>query len=360
MSEIDPQKPLHEIFERVVSRNRYGWRFDTDALRPDHGLRTVLERHRRNVEKWLRDVRELHCPKMGPVHFDYVENTAINAVAFEADGHEFVGVWVGAMASIYSFFGCMLANRNLLPDIGVVSAEIEFEPKVDDAEWLLRIPKDPARKAYAHLLSTIAVEFLFQHELGHLMNGHVRLLNKLKGINYVVEFEARPSQVLSNLDLQMLEMDADSFAVGQGMATVLGRLHEQGKVFPADWRQWYENPRHALFTWLFSVYSLFRLLYRGPVNLDDLEAAGHPPPGIRISMVGACIHEFLRVKGLDNLMKEFESILEEVIHTVETAHAVVARCPVDATGLAQSVDPRALRQINRVVDNWKIIRPQLE
>jgi hypothetical protein len=161
MSEGDDRKTLHEIFERVVSNNRHGCRFDTNRLRPEQGLRTILERHKRDAEKWLRDVREQHCPAMGPVHFDYVENTAMNAVAFEADGHDFVGIWVGAIGTIYSFFGCLLAHRHLIPNIGAVSAEVELESDGSDVAWLLRTPNDPTRRSYAHLLSTIAVEFLF-------------------------------------------------------------------------------------------------------------------------------------------------------------------------------------------------------
>ncbi len=351
---------LHEIFERVASENRYGWRFDTNALRRDQGLRTMLERHKRDAERWLRDVCEKHCSAMGPVHFDYVENTAMNAVAFEADGHEFVGIWVGALATIYSFFGCLLANRRLVPTIGDMSAEVEFESDGGDDAWLVRVPKDPARRSYAHLLSAIAVEFLFQHEIAHLMNGHVRLINRRSEIRFLVEFDEHSSQSLSSLDRQTLEMDADSFAVAQGAATFVGRLAEPEKVFPKDWRQWYRSPRQALFAWIFSVYSLFRLFYKGPADLDDLESAVHPPPGIRMFMVTACLLEFLKVRGQETLMKQFEPILEEVIQEVEDAHSVVARCPVDATGTYQWTDPRAQRHVSRVIDNWKHLRPQLE
>jgi hypothetical protein len=226
MNENDNQRELHETFERIVVAKRYGFRFDTNTLRPEQGVRTTLQRCKRNAEKWFQAVREQHCPRMGPVHFDYVENTNVNAVAFEADGHEFVGIWIGTVLTIHIFLGCLLANQHLLPSIGAVSEEVEFEPEGSDVAWLTRIPKDPARRSYAHLLSEIAVEFLFRHELAHLMNGHVRLLNKWTGTNFLVEFDEHRCQAISNLGWQTLEMDADSFAVGQGIATVLGRLKE--------------------------------------------------------------------------------------------------------------------------------------
>jgi hypothetical protein len=55
---------------------------------------------------------------MGSVHFDYVENTLVNAFAFESDNHDFVGVYVGTIVTIYSFFSALLANPNLLLSIG--------------------------------------------------------------------------------------------------------------------------------------------------------------------------------------------------------------------------------------------------
>jgi hypothetical protein len=356
----DNRDAIDEIFRRVVSENRHGWRFDAGNLAPDSGLRTILERHRNDAERWLEDVRARHAPRMGPVHFDYVENRAINAVAFEAERHEFVGIWVGAMASIYSFFGCLLADPHFLPTIGDISAEAQFEEASDEVAWLIRTPNDPARKSYAHLLSTLAVEFLFRHELGHLMNGHVKLLGQRHLSNFIVEFEEPGAHGLSSLERQTLEMDADSFAVGIGMATVLGRLSEPDRIFPQHWRQWYSSPRQALYTWLLSINVLFHLLYNGPVNLDDLESKPHPPPAIRMLMVESTVYEFLRMQSRDDLLAEFEAIVEEAIHTALAAYALVTGSSPDLTGWLQATDPRSSALISRLTANWKTIRPQLE
>src|SRR6266480_6805077 len=119
MSEEETEKELQELFERVGCPGR-GWRFDPSILRPEQGLRTMLERHKRAVEIWLRDVRMQYVPTMGPVHFDYIENWDVNALAFESDNHDFVGVYVGAIVTIYGFFGSLLAYPRFLMSIGTL------------------------------------------------------------------------------------------------------------------------------------------------------------------------------------------------------------------------------------------------
>ncbi len=277
MSQEETEKELQELFERVGCPGR-GWRFDPSILRPEQGLRTMLERHKRAVEIWLRDVRMQYVPTMGPVHFDYIENWDVNALAFESDNHDFVGVYVGAIVTIYGFFGSLLAYPRFLMSIGNPLAEEEWKSDIVDPQQLFRQPKDLARRSFAHLIATIAIVFLFAHEIGHLMNGHVKLLGTKKGMPLLAEFDPTQKTREENLTLQRLEMDADAFAVGQGLTTALGRAGDPNHVFPPDWRQWYGTSRQALFSWTLAIYGFFRLFFKGTVNLDDLDSTNHPPP----------------------------------------------------------------------------------
>jgi hypothetical protein len=237
----------------------------------------MLERHKRAAEVWLRDVRTRHVPTMGPVHFDYIENLELNALAFEADDHDFVGVYVGTVVTIYAFFSSLLAYPRLLMSIGNPLAEEEWKSYTVDPKLLFRQPKDVARRSFAHQIATIAIDFLFAHEIGHLMNGHVKLLRTRQGIPLMPEFDPTQKTREQNLTLQTLEMDADSFAVGQGLATAFGRAGDPSLVFPPDWRQWYGTARLALFGWTLAIYGLFRLFFKGAVNLDDLDSTNHRP-----------------------------------------------------------------------------------
>jgi hypothetical protein len=319
----------------------------------------MLERHKRLAEIWLRDVRTQYVPKMGPVHFDYIENLQMNALAFESNDHDFVGIYIGAIVTTYGFFGSLLSYPRSLMSIGNPLAEGEVDSTNFEPNQPMRVPGDPARRSYAHLLATIAIDFLFAHELGHLMHGHVKLMRKRTGIPFLAEFDLTQKTHEENLMLQTLEMDADSFAVGQGLATAFGRCGDPSKVFPPDWRPWYNAPREALFTWTLAIYAFFRLFYRGTANLDDLESTNHPPPSIRMWMILSTLVEFLKKKGLEGLTPQMESIIGEVMQTVETAHAIITSTPIDLSGVQQTLDPRATKHVGRILDQWKILRPQL-
>jgi len=358
MSQERTQKELQEIFERVGSPGR-GRRFDPSILGPEQGLRTMLERHKRTAEIWLRDVRTQHVPTMGPVHFDYVENLELNAFAFESENHEFVGVYVGTIVTIYSFFGSLLAYPRLLMSVGDPLAEEEWKSDTFDPKQLYRQPKNLARRSFAHLMASIAIDFLFAHEIGHLMNGHVKLLRMRKGVPLLAEFDLTQKTHEENLTLQSLEMDADSFAVGQGLATAFGRARDPNIIFPPDWRQWYATPRLALFGWALAIYGFFRLFFKGAVNLDDLGSTNHPPPNIRLTMVLSTLVEFLKKTSLEEFISQLEPIIGEVVRTVETGHALITSTPLNVSGLQQTLDPRANKHLGRLLDHWKILRPEL-
>src|SRR2546429_7652926 len=79
----------------------------------------------------------------------------------------------------------------------------------------------------------------------------------------LAEFDPTQKTREENLTLQRLEMDADAFAVGQGLTTALGRAGDPTHVFPPDWRQWYGTSRQALFSWTLAIYGFFRLIFEG-------------------------------------------------------------------------------------------------
>ena len=318
-----------------------------------------MERHKRSAEVWLQDIRTHHAPTMGSVHFDYVENTLVNAFAFESDNHDFVGVYVGTIVTIYSFFSALLANPNLLLSIGNPLEEEEWKTDTFDPKQLFRQPKSIERRSFAHLIATIAIDFLFAHEVGHLMNGHVKLLRSRKGIPLLAECDLAENTHEENLTLQTLEMDADSFAMGQGLATAFGRARNPDSVLPLDWRQWYSTSTLALFGWTLAIYGFFRLFFKGSINLDNLDSTNHPPPNVRLSMVLTRTVEFLKKKDLGELIPQLKPIVSEVMRTVETGQALITSTPLNLSGMQQTLDPRANSHLGRLLDHWKVLRPEL-
>jgi hypothetical protein len=317
----------------------------------------MLERHRRNSDVWLKNVRNYHAPRMCPVYFDYVENRGMNAFAFEFENYGFVGVYVGAVVTIYSLFGYLLSHPGFLTTIGHPSEEEEwtaFDPK-----HLTRRPKDPLRASFAHLLATFAIDFLFAHEIGHLMNGHVRFLRLKSGAPMFSEFDAMQGSELGNLTSQTLEMDADSFATGQGLAGVFGRASDPNAIFPKEFRPWFSTPKSALFAWMLAIYGFFRLFFGGETKFDDLLLTPHPPPTIRLNMTLGTLVEFLRKRGIEELIPQLNPMFAEIVPTIERAHALITSTPVDDTGIRAAFDPRAAEHIRVLLAHWKTLRPHL-
>ena len=114
-----------------------------------------------------------------------------------------------------------------------------------------------------------------------------------------------------------------------------------------------------MFGWILAIYGFFRLFFKGAVNLDDLDSTTHPPPNIRLSMALSTLVEFLKKRSLEQLIPQLEPIVGEAMRTVETGHALITSTKLNLTGIQQTLDPRANKHLGRLLDHWKILRPEL-
>src|SRR6266480_6598423 len=84
------------------------------------------------------------------------------------------------------------------------------------------------------------------------------------------------------------------------------------------------------------------------------------PPNIRLSMVlTSVVVEFLKRKGLKELIPQLEPIIGEVMRTVETGQALITSAQLNLSGVQQTLDPRANKHLGRLLDHWKILLPEL-
>ena len=269
MAQEISQQELDSIFEQVSVSAGHGRRCDLDLMPPYSGLRSLCVQQLERLDKWIRGVRAEHVPTMYPVHVAYVESLRMNAFTFVSHGYGFVGLYPGSLLTIYSFFSNLLAHPELFPAVGDPQKEEQWVGF--DAAHIIRIPKDPTRASFAGLLSVLVIDFLFTHEVGHLMNGHAELINSKLGVPVFAEFDPQHSRTFDKVTSQTLEMDADCFAVAQGIGTIFGRASNPEGVLPEGWRQWYRTPRSAVAVWSVAVYGLFRLFLGGqPPPTDPL------------------------------------------------------------------------------------------
>ncbi|MGQ0763726.1 MAG: hypothetical protein ACT4OT_17160 [Acidobacteriota bacterium] len=129
------------------------------------------------------------------VHFDFVDNPTLNAVAAQYDNCYLIGCYLGAMKNIQGLFTLMLSSPDVLKRIGNPAKEKRWLRSLESCSFVTPLetiisnaeiyelpppdfPIDPKRKLYAHRLAILAMDFLFFHEMGHLVNGHLEYLQQ--------------------------------------------------------------------------------------------------------------------------------------------------------------------------------------
>jgi hypothetical protein len=357
MAQDKTESELDSIFEQVLASSGKGRRCDPRLMPPYSGLRSVLVQFRERMDKWVKGVRAVHAPRMYPVHIGYVENFDMNAFAFVREGYGFVGLYVGTLITILSFFNNLLAHPDFFPSIGDPAAEESWSGL--DSLRIDRVPKDAVRAAFAGLLSVLALDYFFTHEIGHLMHGHVDLANMRLGVPVFAEFDATRGRTLGNLTSQTLEMDADTFAIGQGLATAFGRASNPAGVSPERWRQWYQTPRAALATWSTAVYGLFRVLADGEVPSDDLLSSTHPAPHVRLFIAYTTATEYLKKHGPFELAPQLDGIFAEAVPSIEKGHAFLTSTQAEAHGARAAFEQPSRAHLVELLKHWKTLRPEL-
>jgi hypothetical protein len=121
---------------------------------------------------------------------------------------------------------------------------------------------EPIRRRLAAALFDVAMDFALMHEVGHLWNGHVDLLNREIGPLPLREMRPGEAKGFDLAEAQALEFDADSFAAQKVFARAYreNQFKEFSEGLLKDHRLPLDGDHTATwyFTW-FAIYAFFRL-----------------------------------------------------------------------------------------------------
>ncbi len=260
----------------------------------DGALRWYLLRYWDFTKKLRR--KDLYKRCLNRFHFDFVEVDKLNAFASSRNGVNLVACFTGAFTNITSFFTLLLSHPEVLPSVGNASDEKRWIRSLRHCNWssswsdvLANIdvyqtpppsfPIDPTRKLFAHRLSILAMDFLFFHEIGHLVNGHLELLRGSAELGALEEASFTEGSSLIPLDYQALELNADSHAV-IAMTPELLALPE---VLPPT--STFETGSEAIESLVLAMLSVFILFDRTASSLKRYDSARHPHPAVRLANV---------------------------------------------------------------------------
>lgn len=280
-----------EIFDHATAA--FGGRFRREDA-PERARNTYLDIQDRAQDLISAVRRDL--PKLPDIHFDFILNGHINALAFKTSGRYFVGFNTGTVYMLRHVIGRMLSDARLFGHIGDPTAErndlrplVDYAPDADlmHAQEDLLTPRDPVRGAFADFVQDQAIMFLVGHELVHIVHGHVDYLNVKRQQRVTAElgaFEGWSNE--ERLERQALEQDADRRSIFSRIDS-LRFTFENPKRKAVPWRPDTKHPVELLVDWALSVHVLFRLFGDIRFSLTRLADTPYPPLPLRRVMCEA-------------------------------------------------------------------------
>jgi len=326
----------------------------------------------RKMFRWYRSIYsslgvELAKSHAGtcPASFLFLRRSQVNACAFRYGGFNFIGMNWGCVCVFQDVFMRMLACPNVLPEVGNSQAERMPEP-------LSRIPLDadelpsqdgapyggtvspecPARAAYAHFLTQIALDYLYIHEYQHIAAGHLDLLaGKTKRTSI-----SGDSEIGKILIGHVLELEADAMATNFSLKFACDlkgnawRVDEEARPFLSTL-----NDRYT--AWMFATLTLFILLEEADSLRKDSKPSSHPSAILMRSFF------LMNIFSDYGPFRKSHRAMGFGMRMLDEAHRglgqIVKRAPVRSFHFGL-LAPNRFAHMKALAEKWQAMRPELE
>lgn len=291
------------------------------------------------------------------VYIGIVNEYKFNAMAFKYNDYYFIGLNIGLFRIIKNFYNFLFSRNDVFKEIDPtqeVNPEINIDLSVIDNyidtlgdlfgnyDFEGLVPKSDERKKFAKIYATNAVLYLFLHEYGHIVHGHLDYsIEKNKNFN----FSEATSRSTSNGSLikQTLEMDADSFAAIRSIKI---------SSDPVGWSG------IALITGFSSIF-MYQLLATKIESLDKLEGYSHPLPVIRQSILMSMIHTFFNQFDENKADEITDSILQTVLYEYKNVFVDILKLEKDNLTLLSFTNPKVHKHQLDIMNAWNEVYDDL-
>jgi len=316
-----------------------------------------------------------YAPDRQEIYLDLLDNPAVNAYA-TIQTYDFIAINRGSVDTLLGVFGQLLSHPSSWSHVG--DAKLEQEERAVGPNFFHPgphtklghiVPLCAQRQHFTVNLTTLAFHFLVMHEIGHLRNGHLDMLQKL-GVQGLAEISSlRLEPPVDPLLRQALEIDADAYAASRAIEFAIQRTCiDPGAPVPAAeaFGQAYGGDARALHTLAYAVYVFFRIFVHNDPAPESFDTSRHPPSWIRLR----CIFDnFCAV--VDELtggrvsQEAFCDYAFEAIVDAEESIARISSRPVDLSWAMAAFDPdsshlAATGYLGRVSVEWAAIHRELE
>lgn len=312
------------------------------------------------------------------IHCGYNANDLLNASATKFGDTYFILINVGIKFRLGPLFSALLSHSQIFMEVG---SNIEVDPIIDRSLVLLQTgldvenfpnpPKDLHRRTLASELAFTAEFLVIQHEMGHIVNGHLDFIaGHGNGVAGLSELGNSAFEKFGGEISQTLEYDADCFAI----QAVLNFLLSKGSVAESDGNfsvirddldQSEIGSRIKRIAFASYVYFRIRhehhdaILGRVPTSeLGEIQNCSHPPAFFRnyntYNMINSVLSRSFRIDE-----SQFQSDIEGGLIEAETAWRLVTESTMDnpLSEIYWKSSDSLLAKYNRI---WSSIRPELE
>ena len=306
--------PVQQFMDSVVLEDEGAARSFNALLGPPVSAKgvksdTLAAIARRRCWYFIRTGRENSaCPAhqrvVTKLYCNIVDDARLDAAATTSGKYNIIGINAGTVSNVFGFFYLLLSHPRILPEYGFSKTETMWSASLRACDWrqpmssilrqstgdhtlrdTWRAPSDWFRQSIADTLATMALDFVFFHEIAHLRRGHLHFLKAEANASKVDETWSSGTQSVQKAK-QAFELDADGGAME---VTLTPWLH--GK-FVKGFETREARPEEALVLWSIAIAFLFLLFDPLPRSLEQYADADHPHPAVRLT------HVFLQAKHI--------------------------------------------------------------
>ncbi|MFJ5510893.1 hypothetical protein [Pectobacterium jejuense] len=266
--------------ETVITDEFYEHLFQNAITHFAHLTRLAMERYYDETGRTLK--------------FGVINTAAIGGFACVGkEDIDFIGIHFGTISLVSAIFTRMLSNPNILPGVGDTSLETNagythFIPVQEDLTVFSPCrPVCRVRSAFSKHLTLTGLDFIFGHEITHITNGHLGVLNQTRHPDPKTR---RPT--LSPIENQAIELDADIGATEWTlMYTELVRnsrskLSVEGfDPLSISWHEFYATELKTVGWCFMASYLTLRMLNPGSWDQANQGKIFQPLPPFRMGLL---------------------------------------------------------------------------
>lgn len=265
-----PEVLFHRYFQNPAKsqacRIAYKGKQDLDSRELSPTLAAFLREIQCALNKALRNEKQ-NVPEHVdhyPFHFDYIEGTVSNALAFPYGGYSFIGITMPLVHTLWD-----------------ICVELS---KAQTVGAILDVPVSPEREeAILVTMFFTQLNFIVTHEYTHHVHGH--LSRRAPGATVFNEIISSGTE--GSLDDQAYEIDADGYAVYHGLEHLIAgpRRKQATELLCCDHLPDSAQDEILFSSFVMAVGAFLYVLRPLSVNPSEVYTRTHPPQAARMSWI---------------------------------------------------------------------------